>query len=1012
MLSNAKDEDAGIRTVTLARGKFTTGSPPARPHNKSRGSVERISTPRIDSPELGDRLEPLRMLSHIGIMELLELDDRPTFIVNLGDASNYAAGPLQVLFANSSLRAFPGLLDSISARAEEEAGQTSPQTFPQFKAWIISASVNGESLDVCLPSFIQGSFSWSCSTLRKRLRIASGTLMPARSTASLTRHNSVLTPSANAESARANGEFIRPASSASSFPSSSITVNYKEPNDYFGNAGMQIEAEGSNRHPKGDILPSVELLQNKTQALPSVDTTTEVDTASRLISADPSTNPLTAEWTSSPSSPSSADGVDHFDGSGNQDVGFFDWTRLPDSEALPDHIQFARSVDWASTALGPMLNWPPDLRQMCNLIMASPHPAAMYWGEDLVAIYNEAYVLLAGQKHPKLMGQSYREAWAEIWGDVKDVFANAQLTGQATMKDDDCLFIKRNDFLEETYFSWSIIPMVGGDGSVMGLYNPAFEKTRRKIAERRMLTLREVGERTAAARDVKGFWDEVLAALECNDFDTPFVILYSLGDESADGEDTSVYSSISSGAKLCFLEGALGVPLGHLAAPETMNLKSGGEGFAPIFREVMKTNKPMVLDTSMDELPQELLDGLEWRGFGDPARAVVVCPIHPTTGESTLGFLVMGINPRRPYDDDYSLFIQLLSRQLATSLASVVLFEEEIRRGQRAAKLAALDRIELSEQLAIRTQEAIESETKFTRMAEFAPVGMFIADRAGRITFCNDNWFEITRVPKEFHSTDRWVDYVLDEDKPLVRELWHDLVAKTKPANAEFRFKARWLDRHGTQDDTWVLFSAYPEKNEDGTLKSVFGSITNISQQKWAAGFQKRKMEEAIELKRQQENFIDITSHEMRNPLSAILQCADEIVNSLSDVRSKVTTGDTSIYDDNIDAAQTIALCAQHQKRIVDDVLTLSKIDSALMVVAPVDVQPPTVVQRALKMFEGELHSADIQMKFVVSPSFKQLGIDWVRFDPSRVLQGLLFKSSESYANAIYSPYQLNHQCH
>jgi hypothetical protein len=46
----------------------------------------------------------------------------------------------------------------------------------------------------------------------------------------------------------------------------------------------------------------------------------------------------------------------------------------------------------------------------------------------------QAYILLAGQKHPKLMGQSYSEAWVEIWDDVKDVFANARLTGQATMK--------------------------------------------------------------------------------------------------------------------------------------------------------------------------------------------------------------------------------------------------------------------------------------------------------------------------------------------------------------------------------------------------------------------------------------------------------------------------------------------------------------------------------------------------------------------------------------------------
>jgi hypothetical protein len=37
------------------------------------------------------------------------------------------------------------------------------------------------------------------------------------------------------------------------------------------------------------------------------------------------------------------------------------------------------------------------------------------------------------------------------------------------MKDDDCLFLKRDGRLEETYFSWSIIPLVGEDGS--GMYS-------------------------------------------------------------------------------------------------------------------------------------------------------------------------------------------------------------------------------------------------------------------------------------------------------------------------------------------------------------------------------------------------------------------------------------------------------------------------------------------------------------------------------------------------------------
>ena len=189
------------------------------------------------------------------------------------------------------------------------------------------------------------------------------------------------------------------------------------------------------------------------------------------------------------------------------------------------------------------------------------------------------------------------------------------------------------------------------------------------------------------------------------------------------------------------LEGTLGVPEGHHAAVSPLDLKASDEGFAPYLRESMKTNRPVVITTEDGTLPSNLIEGLEWRGFGDPCRAAVICPIHPTTGESILGFLVMGVNPRRPYDDDYSLFIQLLSRQLATSMASVVLFEEEIKRGQREARLAAMDRQELSKQLDLRTQEAQESETKFTRMAEFAPVGMFIADSAGTITYSNDAWW-------------------------------------------------------------------------------------------------------------------------------------------------------------------------------------------------------------------------------------------------------------------------------
>ncbi|MCJ1468477.1 hypothetical protein MMC07_007106 [Pseudocyphellaria aurata] len=968
----------------MARGSLNRASPSrtsaALAGFDSTGGTDKLRLQDDEEKSLG-----LSILGQIRVTELLEQDDRPTFVIDLGNRANFEHGPLHIIYVNASLRASDGLLDKIVGRFDNGLpGLDAGTAFNEFKAWSTSYVRDKESLDVSLPSFFYDSATWTCCSLRKRLRLIRG----------------------NFSSGTASVASNPPSVSLSTFPATGRNVPNmlpkgggcaeEEPSDYFGNV---ITAFGnSNSSAKEAIYPS-----NGSRGSPASSSPNGRRSPKRALPirarsgpVPRATSPLRRSYSSEAIlRAASAGEIDHFPIFAHTEQGFFDWTRLPVTPALPRHIQFARSIDWASTPLGRIEEWSTELRSMCNLIMASPHPAAMYWGDDLVSIYNEAYILLAGQKHPRLMGQMYREAWPEIWEDIEPIFNNARLTGQATMKDDDCLFIERlgsPGFLEETYFSWSLIPLVGVDGSVVGFYNPAFEKTRRKIAERRMLTLREVGEKTAAAAELGSFWHQALRGLEFNEFDTPFVLLYSVA-EDIDSDASSVHSNSMLGSKQFILEGSLGVPEGHPAAPPQIDLRDDSHFFGHVFREIMKTGKLVILRTEDGTLDSELLQGIEWRGFGDPSNAAVCCPIHLTGGDSVLGFLVIGVNPRRPYDDDYSLFIQLLSRQLATSMASVVLFEEEIAKGKRAARRAAIDRIELSEQLAARTQEAVESETKFTRMAEFAPVGIFIADSQGRITYCNDTWYEISRVPKETDSTDKWMDSVKNEDKERVMALWFDLVHNAIAMNAEFRFKKSWEDPSGHKGDTWVLASAYPEKDDHGRLKVIFGSITNISQQKWAEHFEKRRTEEAVEMKRQQENFIDITSHEMRNPLSAILQCADEISTTLTDYRSNSNSSSKlvdKLIDNSIDAAQTIALCAQHQKRIVDDILTLSKLDSALLLVTPCDVMPISVVQRALKMFDGEVNKAGIQLDFKVDDTFKTCEIDWVKLDPSRLLQVLI----------------------
>ncbi|CAD6501389.1 BgTH12-01641 [Blumeria graminis f. sp. triticale] len=910
-----------------------------------------------------------QLLRSIGIPELLDADERPTFIIDAANKDNFNPGSvLQITFANSSLRGRDKLLNMVTGNIDlYSSGISVINDFPAFKYWALSFIINGEPQDISLPQYHYAGLSWTCNTLRKRLRLISGNSSVSTTRASM----SIL-------------------SSPSVLDEEDFTWNQSNKTR---SGKKEISSKNPSKQPKEVLNCPRELALLNDMSHVSTSGQPQSDNVS--IPSSTLTLPIENKNFLSKTAGVRQDAIKN-----SPENLSLDWTRLPTTTALPRHIQFVQSIDWAATSLGPIEKWSLNLRVMCNLIMASPHPAAIYWGDEHIVIYNEAYIILAGKKHPQLMGQTYKQAWGEIWGEIEGAFSIAKNSGRPIMKDDDCLFIRRNGYLEESYFSWSIIPIIGSDGSVVGLYNPVFDKTRQKIVERRMALLRLVGEQTASARTVKSFWVHVVNSLEVEEYDIPFALLYSVGDD-LDSDVSSTNNGPPSQFSQCILEGSLGIPVGHRALRSPLDFKHSNETFAPSFRQAMKVNNPIVLSTEDKTLPKSLVEGLASRGFGDLCRIAVVCPIRPTTGEITLGFLVMGINSRRPFDDDYSLFIQLLSRQLATSMASVVLFEDEIKRGEKAARLAALNHQELSNQLYLRTQEAVESETKFTRMAELAPVGMFIANNKGEVTYNNEMWWEISRHPRSEKSTAKWMDSIRDEDRESVENSWKELVENKTSLTIEFRFKTPWHTRTGVQGDTWVLMSAYPERNDEGQLKSVFGSVTNISQQKWAEDFQKRRMEEAIEMKRQQENFIDMTSHEMRNPLSAILQCSDEIGSSIMAYKSEKTVENlpkdlVELLNSNIDASQTIALCAQHQKRIVDDILTLSKLDSALLMVTPISVQPVSVVQRALKMFEGELSTNDITLKFRLEDTYTKLDIDWVKLDPSRLLQVLINLTSNA----------------
>jgi hypothetical protein len=96
----------------------------------------------------------------------------------------------------------------------------------------------------------------------------------------------------------------------------------------------------------------------------------------------------------------------------------------------------------------------------------------------------------------------------------------------------------------------------------------------------------------------------------------------------------------------------------------------------------------------------------------------------------------------------------------------------------------------------------------------------------------------------------------------MMHSFFNDLMVKRTPATIESRLKKAWSMNPNNDADsppTWILVSGYAELHADGSFNSAVCWVTDISAQKAAAKGLKQKMEEALELKRQQENFMDMS---------------------------------------------------------------------------------------------------------------------------------------------------------
>ncbi|SCV70300.1 BQ2448_1694 [Microbotryum intermedium] len=314
-------------------------------------------------------------------------------------------------------------------------------------------------------------------------------------------------------------------------------------------------------------------------------------------------------------------------------------------------------------------------------------------------------------------------------------------------------------------------------------------------------------------------------------------------------------------------------------------------------------------------------------------------------------------------------------------------------------------RVELEKRVQERTRALIDSETrnralaeKFLTLSTVSPVGIMQADAEGHIVYANPRWFEMTGYPVDRLVTSAWTECL--EDSRELKEAWQAAVMAGHSSEI-VDFKAIEI---GTKTGQTMLFEI---RAFSGAKDGFVAVLTDITRQKMIERehlqIVEQRAADAEENRRNTEMFLDLSSHEMRNPLSGVWQNAQVLSGSLEQISCVIDdlcagrTPPLAVLEnvrremqENAEAVDSIILCASHQGRIADDILNVSKLNMGLLSINPVPFDLTLRMGEVLRMFEMECSQKGISLRMNVDESIAKLRASWIEADPSRLSQILL----------------------
>lgn len=435
-----------------------------------------------------------------------------------------------------------------------------------------------------------------------------------------------------------------------------------------------------------------------------------------------------------------------------------------------------KSRDW-STSLGPVEGWPKSLKAATGMILRSPVPMVLLWGEQGIMLYNDAYSLFAGGRHPRLLGSRVREGWPEA-RDFNDHVMKVGLAGGTLSFSDQELVLHRHGRPETVAMNLDYSPVLGDDGRPAGVLAVVIETTARLEVERAL----------QARAERLGFFDRLsqsIRSLSAPD-EIMGVTARLLGQQM--GASVVAYADMEDDENDFFIRGDWAAP-GSTSIVGRYTL----DGFGPTAAEALRAGRAFITRDTLAELGPE-----EGKGLLDLGLGATVCLPYVRAGRLAA---LMAVHQKEARDwtaEDLSLIAEATDR----SWAHVVRIRSE-------ANLR-------------------ESEQRFRNIADQTPVMLWVTDETGYCTYLNRTWYDFTAQEEPEGEGFGRLNAVHEEDRPAAERAFLNATAERRDHEVDYRLRRA----DGTY--RWCIEAAAPRFDGSGAFLGYVGSVIDVADRREA----------------------------------------------------------------------------------------------------------------------------------------------------------------------------------